>query len=169
MYINKSLSPVVKLNLSTTSVNFEPLWVSLSLNKIKYIVGGYYRHPNTSVNDFRDSLMDTLGKLRRYKRCIIAGDINIDCNKYGSVQLTTDFIDELISLNFISFAFLPTRITKSSATAIDHIYTNCYSQANSFMKCGIVIYDISDHLCNFLFIVLPVCKPPKEKLRLLLT
>ena len=49
----------------------------------------------------KDSLVCTLSKLSKYKRCILNGDFNIDLNKYGQVASITDFIDELISLSFL--------------------------------------------------------------------
>ena len=76
--------------------------------------------------DFKVSLMSTLGRIRRNRRCVVAGDINIDFNMYGCFASTDDFAEELISLNFISYALSPSRITMNSATAVDHVYTNCH-------------------------------------------
>jgi len=163
MYFKKSLYPIVKHDISLKSLNFETLWVELSVDKVKYLVGGYYRHPNTSVLDFKDSLMGTLSKFRKNKRCILAGDINIDANMYKCVTLTSDFFDELISFGYIPYAFLSSRITKTSKTAIDHIYTNCRSVPGLSLKCGLLTADISDHMCNFLFVLSPVIKLSKER------
>ena len=91
------------------------------MNKVKYMVGGYYRHPYTPVLQFKESMMEILSTLRRNKKCIIAGDINIDFNEYGNVTSTTDYVDELISNNSFPYAFLPTRITNTSSTTINHI------------------------------------------------
>ena len=58
------------------------------------MVSGYCRHPNTPVLQFKEFMMDILSTLRRNKKCIIAGDINIDFNEYGNVASTTDYVDE---------------------------------------------------------------------------
>jgi len=39
---------------------FTCYFVHVNVNKIKYMVGGYYRHPNTPVREFKESLIDTL-------------------------------------------------------------------------------------------------------------
>ena len=43
---------------------------------------------------------------------------------------------------------MPTRITDSSATIIDHVFSNSYG--NSSHKSGILCTDISDHFANFI-------------------
>ena len=55
----------------------------------------------------------------------------------------------MISYNLIPKITVPTRITSNSATLIDHIYTNINKE-----RClaGTLTADISDHLCNFMFI-----------------
>lgn len=163
MYIKRSLSPVVIPNLTCSTLSFECLWVELCANNIKYIVGGYYRHPSTPVLLLKESLLGTLSSLRKNRKCIVAGDINIDFNEYGQITSTTDFVDDLISTNFFPYAYLPTRITSTSATTIDHIYTNCHSLSSLAIKCGVITTDIADHLCNFVFMVSSNVKLTKER------
>jgi len=123
------------------------------LGKIKYFVGGFYKHPKTLILTFKNNFIATLSKFRGNKRCIVTGDINIDLKEYGHDNGMTDYVDELFSINFIPYAFLPTRITSTSATIIDHIYSNCHSVVNISTKCGLVAADISDHLCNFILLI----------------
>ena len=55
--------------------------------------------------------------------------------------------------NFFPVTVLPTRISNTSATLIDHIYTNCHSSTETtVIKAGVLITDFSDHLSNFIFI-----------------
>jgi len=54
--------------------------------------------------------------------CIIAGDIKIDLCNYSVHNPTTEYINTLITNNFIPIIVMPTRITDRSAT-IDHIYS----------------------------------------------
>ena len=87
----------------------------------------------------------------------LIGDINIDLLKYDTHTDTSKFIDTLISYNFQPLSLLPTRITDTSATLIDHIYFKGNSKRNNIqidkIFTGNIITDITDHLANF--IILP--------------
>jgi len=54
--------------------------------------------------------------------CIIAGDINIDFVKYGIYHETTDYVNNLLVNNFVPMIIMPSRVTATIATIIDHIY-----------------------------------------------
>ena len=61
--------------------------------------------------------------------------------------LTPDFVDLLHSHSFISLINRPTRITSTTATLIDNIFTNSTNIENSFQ--GLLVTDVSDHLPIF--------------------
>ena len=61
--------------------------------------------------------------------------------------LTSDFVDLLHSHSFISLINRPTRITSTTATLIDNIFTNSTNIENSFQ--GLLVTDVSDHLPIF--------------------
>ena len=67
--------------------------------------------------------MQVLEKVKNKKRCFIFADANIDLAKYNADNETTKYIDNLASCNFLPYSYLPTRITATSSTIIDHIYT----------------------------------------------
>jgi len=60
----------------------------------------------------------------------------------------------LITNNFIPLTFAPTRVTDTSATAIDHFYLNMKSSNHHSMNIstGNISFDISDHLVNYLIL-----------------
>ena len=64
--------------------------------------------------------MDTvLGKLANQKYpCIIAGDINIDLVKCNDNCDTAEYVDTLLTNNFMPAIILPTRITSRTASLI---------------------------------------------------
>ena len=66
--------------------------------------------------------------------------------KLAFTKKTNDYIDNIFSRGFIPRICKPTRITQSSATVIDHIYTNdiCHNS-----KSGIIITDVADHFGIF--------------------
>ena len=137
---------------------YESMWIEIMSNNVKYVIGGIYRHPNTNISEFKEKLLLTTNKIRRNKRCIFLGDLNIDLNKYAFDMNTKNFVDDLVSLKFLPFTFLPTRITTSSATIIDHIFSNCYLNSGTNIKSGLITADISDHLCNFMFVLTRINK-----------
>ncbi len=134
----------------------ENTWFEISKYKTKYIVGGIYRHPNNNINEFTKEMDLVLGKLANQALpCIIGGDMNIDLTKCGSHSPTTEYVDNLLVNNFMPATIMPTRITPWSATLIDHLYyrEGFKTSANTYIKSGNIIEDISDHLPNYLLLI----------------
>ena len=89
------------------------------------IIGCIYRPPSLSISDFNSHLayvLDILSKER--KQCYIMGDFNIniiDSVKNKQINL---FLDMMFSYCFHLVISKPTRVTETSATLIDNIFTN---------------------------------------------
>ena len=62
-----------------------------------------------------------------------------------------EFLENILSNNFIPQITLPTRITEKTATLIDNIFTNSYKHNSNCLSGNITTY-ISDHLPQFLII-----------------
>ena len=71
---------------------------------------------------------------------------NINLLNFVTHKKTNDFIDNVISQEFIPYITKPTRITANSATLTDHIYSN-HSHPNH--ESGILITDTADHFAIF--------------------
>ena len=69
--------------------------------------------------------------------------MNIDFLKVQSNSMIKQYYDCIYSLGCLSLFHSPTRITASSSTLIDHIYTNDGEQDK---KCSIILFEVSDHL-----------------------
>ena len=76
----------------------------------------------------------------------VCGDFNINLMHYSKVKCVTDYVDNLHTLSCKLLIDKLTRITKHSATLIDHIYTN---DVKFSIVSGIIIDDLSDHLPIF--------------------
>ena len=63
---------------------------------------------------------------------------------YSKHRETTEFVDILYSNSFVSLINRPTRKHGSSATLIDNIFTNCYSNTHDTFQC-LIQSDITDH------------------------
>ena len=76
----------------------------------------------------------------------LVGDYNINLLNFGTHTKTNEFIDDLISQGFLPYILKPTRVTDTSATLIDHIYSNhTYTNHDS----GIIFTDLTDHIGVF--------------------
>jgi len=102
---------------STSTAMVESLWLELTCDSKKYIVGAIYRHPNKNIRDFHTHLECILERVSISNiPCIIAGDFNIDFVKYSLHLETTDYVNSLLLNNFLPVIYMPTRITTKSAT-----------------------------------------------------
>jgi len=111
------------------------------------IIGVIYRHPNSPLANFQEILCNNLEKLTKSNlNFYISGDININILECNSNNKVNDYINSIYSCGAQCIITKPTRITETSATVIDHIYTN---QLNFSCKPGILVYDLSDHLSTF--------------------
>ena len=77
----------------------------------------------------------------------IFGDININMIRSNVNDRIKFYIDQLQSVNCHNIIDKPTRVTMSSATLIDHIYTNDF---DNVLLPGIILSDVSDHFPIFL-------------------
>ena len=128
------------------------------------IVGILYRPPNNNINNFLDKLSNELDKIsRENKKIYIMGDFNIDLSRSSQINPSyhtpnsnrnnnqndsiNNFLNILSSYTLYPCINVPTRITPSSATLIDNIFTNSLDKDN---YSGVFTFDVSDHLPIFL-------------------
>ena len=127
IYVKSSLLHCIVSSYNiVTSVDcpVENLWLEVTKNSSKYIIGGVYRHPGYKISKFIEQMDNILTQTNNCKTpCFIAGDINIDLKKYQYHQDTKVYLDTLIMNNFTPAVVMPTTITDRSVTLIDHI---CY-------------------------------------------
>ncbi len=116
------------------------------------VIGGFYRHPNTSIPQFTEYFSESLDKLKNVKHCYVFGDFNVCLSNYSSSPLVTSFLDSILDSKFLPFVFMPTRLTSHSATILDHFYSNDAFSLNQECKTGLVTNCIADHCANFFFL-----------------
>ena len=123
---------------------------TIEKNKKSKIVGVFYR-PNTAPRADLQTFMTNFDNImsiinHENKSAVIMGDMNINLLKYENHSKTHEFIENLYSHRFIPQITKPTRVTPTSATLIDHIYTN---NLNNQQISGIIITDVADHFATF--------------------
>ena len=130
----------------------ENKWLRFNINNQSVIIGGIYRHPKGNIQHFNDALKNVINQINDDTLAIVLGDFNINLLSEDNDKVQT-YLNNFLEKSFIPCITLPTRIRNYSATLIDHIFIK---SPRKFLqnKCssGNLIFDVSDHLPNFLFL-----------------
>ena len=132
--------------LFTESHEFlESIWVKICLKKQIYVIGTVYRPPNTDSSLFISTFEDTLINIfSTYDEILCMGDFNIDFLKLNNT-LKNQLLSIVEPLNLSQIIDSPTRITDSSLSLIDLIFTNSQNITNK----GVLDCPFSDHMLVF--------------------
>ena len=149
---NFEFEPIDKISIFKPNC-FESQFVKLKISKNRFIiVGNIYRPPQNNVSVFNDQLENILTTinndpiLNKADDIQIMSDSNIDLLQYNKHVQTNNYFDTLISNGLLPLITVPTRITQTSATIIDHIST---SHKSDRYVAGILLSSLSDHLPIF--------------------
>ena len=113
-----------------------------------------YRPPNTSISAFTEQVTNIVRTLSiENKQCYIMGDFNINMLNYDHHMETHDYVDVMFSNCLIPQITKPIRITPTTATLIDNIYSNDILGEYNQLQ-GILYSDISDNLPIFILTTL---------------
>ena len=109
-----------------------------------------HRHPHGDLDSFMIHINTVIEKIHHENNYyVILRDFNLDLLKFETHSGTNDFLNILVSSYFHPQILQPTRITDHSATLIDNIFFNSLEH---FTISGNLIYDLTDHLPNFLVV-----------------
>ena len=141
-YIREDLSYNIRSDLNNPDL--EDLWFEILLKKSKPLYIGVCYRTNNNTKCF-ECLESTLSKLRSDCDFVVLGDFNVclikSKGKLGSIYRQL--------LNFFSSKQLinePTRITETSSSLLDHIFTN---NSEKIYQSGVLNVGLSDHLIVF--------------------
>ena len=107
-------------------------------------MGTIYRAPKQDRfwnNQFKVQLKNALVVNVSKNKAYIMGDLNYDLLQ-DSHSFTDDFVDIMYDHSFYPIINKPTRITQSSSTCLDHIWTNIHDKNISSV---IITHKIADH------------------------
>ena len=130
----------------------EDIWINVfkKNSSKKYLIGVVYRHPNNSKSDFITRFGDILQKINSTNlEIFIVGDFNIDilCSIFDQLFPSSKYYHLSVSSNgFCKLIDIPTRVSTSSQTLIDHIIT---SVSDKNLIPGLICSDVSDHFPTF--------------------
>ncbi|ESN97647.1 hypothetical protein HELRODRAFT_177702 [Helobdella robusta] len=109
--------------LSTDDVA-DCLCIEIKFHKSNVIVFAIYRPPNSDPSNLIQKLDLALSSLKTNSKVYLVGDFNLDLSKACSDKLVASFSDLLASFNFVPLISQPTRVTHSSSSIIDNIFTS---------------------------------------------
>ena len=150
-YNSKPLPNIDKIMYK--SKQLESVFVEICNKNRKNIIGGcIYRHPSMDLNEFnQDFLNPLMGKnCSENKKIFLIGDFNVDLLKVDADTPTTNFFDVITASLLVPHIILPTRITSTTRTLNDNIYSNS-TNFNEGIS-GNLTLAISEHLARFLII-----------------
>ena len=153
LFIRNTIRYSQRNDLNMFSADAETVFIEVDKSVFKteknIVIGLIYRIPNRDAKQFNDSLSNVLNLIKNEnKLCYLLGDYNLNLLNSDTHSITNDFLDICFSHNFLPLINKPTRVTKHSATLIDHILTNNIS--NTSFTQGLFLTDISDHFPIFL-------------------
>lgn len=137
--------------LTNTTIDFESLFLEISVGSQRILCGVIYRPPSGNAKNFVDRLQEILTSLNRrhYAEIIFCGDFNFDLLNSETDLNVQLFLNNMFSYSLLPLISKPTRVSNNSATLIDNIFLTTPVNYLS----GIFISNVSDH-----FPVFVICK-----------
>ena len=122
------------------------------------IIGSMYRHPHNNHNEFFGAFCEKIETINKNYSLILLGDLNIDVSM-STVKSAKEYQDMLLSLGLNNTINLPTRVTETSGTVLDHVITNTNLD---MVQSGVLTEEISDHYPIFCVTSCALKKIPSE-------
>ena len=146
IFVHKEVYFKPRTDLSINSNDIGSLCIKIHHKKEKNILFSVmYRPLNgdmTVFEKFCEKLLSANDKTS--KNIIFAGDLNISVLDHKSIKKVQHFSSSMFQYNMIPTIYKPTRVTRNTATAIDHIITNTVISGIQHRSC-IIKTDILDH------------------------
>ena len=140
LFVSKMYEIKVIKDLCMKKEHIETIFAECRINSKLLTLGVVYHRPGTSLVSFLDDLEFILDRVR--SQCVLMGDLNINILNENDVNISS-FINSLKEYSFVPMITKPTRVTRTSATLLDHIWVN-FQQAKGF-RSNIVLSSITDH------------------------
>ena len=142
VYVRNGINAKRRIDLETK--NIACIWLEITVGKSKpFLIGNMYRPPDSKV-EFIDRFENFIDNVSgEGKEIILLGDLNKNLqNEHKDIE----WENFTTSLGFSQLICDPTRVTETSSTLIDHIYTNFDENIAHVHVCKI---GISDHYAVF--------------------
>ena len=168
IFINENFSYKKRDDLSIFIPHvIETIFMEIKIKENKSLIIGIIYRPNTApkadIDIFTKSVFDINNIIcNENKEAILLGDFNMDLLKFESHHKSNLLLENMLSQGYLPVITKPTRVTPTTATLIDHIYTNISSPS---YKSGILINDVADHFGTFISVSKKVPAPSTKYIK----
>lgn len=144
MYISSDYYCTELTDASISEPFIEAIFVETTIMNKPYLFGCIYRPPSGNLDAFFASLLAIFRIInaKKYHSVNLIGDWNLDLLKHNENSSVHEFINIMYSNSLFPLTTKPTRVTDTTATIIDHIWT---SLAEINTGNYIIQTDITDH------------------------
>ena len=143
-YIHKDISKFKPIkNLTFCNSYNHCLATEIQVGSKKITILNIYRSPDYLNTSFLEEFEKVVDQCKN-RTCYILGDSNYNLLNLDKHQPTETYFNLLTAASFKPLITKPTRITDTSQSLIDHVWTNDLRNNNT-TKSHIIITDITDH------------------------
>ena len=162
LYVHNSLNfKILKKKQSINSNDLECACIEIIRKNAKNIVVSCIsRPPRVDSHKSLDKIKTLICK-NQEKPLFLFGDLNINSLDYSINTNVREFFYLIFQNGIFPLINRATRVTKSSATIIDHVLTN--TMIDSEVQSGITKTDISDHFAVFALMRTSLVQPNIKK------
>lgn len=153
LFIDENIQFILRADLDSkfSEIDIESVFIEIPswslFSKRSIIIASVYRPPDNNIYSFSEALAGILQQITKEgKICYLHGDFNINLLHSVMNPITTNIINMLYSFSFSILIDKPSRVTSTSQTLIDNIFTNSFDLT---IHSGLLYTDISDHLPIF--------------------
>ena len=152
IYLKSNWNYKIRHDLIHNDNDVQMLWLEIDKDsthsKTNIILGATYRRPGSDIQFFNSKLQAALSIIQSENKISVhTGDYNLNLLNSDNHPPTNEFTEINFEHSFFPHINKPTRITNSTATLIDNIFTNIPDTSDS--NSGILLWDISDHFPIF--------------------
>ena len=143
--VNERISCTELSELSLVSAEYESICVKVSSGSYSYHIFGVYRPPSCNLSVFNAVFFPIVRNLGTNNSCVVVGDFNVDSLSQSASGPMEEFLDLFSVELFSQLIDIPTRVSNTCSTCLDHIYINFPIHCLS----GVLDVTVSDHLPIF--------------------
>jgi hypothetical protein len=149
IYLDENLDFFIRNDLTSTDHISESLWLEIDKTKLgtpkNILIGCIYRIPGQNPDLFNEKMSSILTLISSENKLIYhTGDYNLDLIQSSTHPATNEFLNINYAHSLTPKINKPTRITATTATLIDNLFSNHENDPNDFS--AILPLDISDHM-----------------------
>jgi exonuclease III len=149
IFLDEDLDYTIRNDLTSTDNITKSLWIEIDKVKLgttkNILIGCIYRIPGQNPDLFNEKMSTLLSLISTENKLIYhTGDYNLDLIKSSTHSATNEFLNINYAHSLSPKINKPTRITSTTATLIDNLFSNHENDPNDFSV--ILPLDISDHM-----------------------